>query len=352
MKGFKIKYALIPLFVLIIAVVGISQIGLFNSDKVQDLSENGRWKIKKVYTNSMIEDTIAVAPRWDEMTICQQFSFVKYNGVNYDCKYGEVPSNMIGESLGSATLTGKDVYTDKTYTKKASLYVINTISQECAIALQFEGTTEYYAYINSYYRPETLGNFINDLNLKEFISFGSVWYDYEYTDEKGKLQFESIEFPNVDDETIWSMLFSDTSLENVYTDNFSYQSIMEISVDIPILGYKNISCSVTEEGYLVTNILDTGKAFYIGKEKVQEFVNYIINNYEGFKIVYVNEDGNEISENIEDDVTNNMKDDVVVTTQNNVTSSNSATANNNVTGGDNVIVKNVTVDNVIELRGN
>ena len=90
---------------------------------------------------------------------------------------------------------------------------------------------------------------------------------------------------------------------------------MEISVDIPILGYRNISCSLTEEGYLVTNILDTGKAFFIGKEKVQEFVNYIIANYEGYRIVYVDSNGNSSDDEIIQHE-NEIVEDPIVTMEN------------------------------------
>ena len=50
---------------------------------------------------------------------------------------------------------------------------------------------------------------------------------------------------------------------------------MSISVDIPILG-RNSSIWLTEDGYLCTNILGTGKAFYIGEEKVAEFIYYVV----------------------------------------------------------------------------
>ena len=315
MKSFKVRYALIPLCVIIIAVLGISQIDLFKTDKQQITSGSKQWPTKEIYVNNLTEDDMAIIPRWDELTICQQFSIVEYNGSNYDCKYGEVPATSIGENLGNAILNGYDTYTEKAYTKNASLYAINTISQECAIALQFDGTTEYYAYINAYYKPETLGDFINDLNLKEFLSFGSVDYKNQYTDDEGNFHFDTIEFSDVDDKTIWSMLFSDTSLKNIYSDSLVYNTIMEISVDIPILGYRNISCSLTEEGYLVTNILDTGKAFFIGKEKVQEFVNYIIANYEGYRIVYVDSNGNSSDDEIIQHE-NEIVEDPIVTMEN------------------------------------
>lgn len=343
MKKFKIQYALIPICVIIIAVVGVSWTGIFKQNQEVE-GQNSRWRIKKVYVDSLeeTEDGMTVLPHWDDMAIVQQFSLLEFNGKQYDGKQGEVPDEMIGERLGTATLNGFDEYTDTTYTKNASIYAINTISRECAVAIQFEGTTEYYPYINAYYRPETLGDFINDLNLKELVSFGSIWYGDSYTDNEGNFHFDNIEFYDVDDEIIWSMLFSNISLENVHDDSSMLVPLMSVSVDIPVLGYKNISCWVTDDGYLVTNILDTGKAFYIGEDKVQEFVNYILNNYEGFKIVYVDEDGNEISDAIDEEINDNNGEQIVVM-ENNVVSSEIIITENDIEGGRN----NTTERNVI-----
>lgn len=307
MKNFKVKYALVPICIILIAVVGIGGIELFNKQP----SENEKWPIKNVNINDATNEDLAIIPHWDEMTISQQFQTVNYNGNNFDSKNTQIPYENIEKSLGTATLTGYDTYTNTHYSKNASLYKIKTISEQCAIALQFEGTSEYYSYINAYYRPETLNQFINDLNLKEIISFDSIWYNYSFKDEKGNLQFEVIEFPEVSDKTIWEMLFSDTNVKNEFTDNNPnmYPAVMSVSTNIPLLGYQNISVWVTENGYLVTNILDTGKGFYIGKENVQKFIDYVIKNCEGFKIVYNNQ-------NIDEENNNgnsvNEKDEIVV----------------------------------------
>jgi hypothetical protein len=58
---------------------------------------------------------------------------------------------------------------------------------------------------------------------------------------------------------------------------------MGISIDVNVIGYRNISLGVNNGGYLQTNILDTGKAFYIGEDTVRAFVDYIQSN--GSRIV-------------------------------------------------------------------
>lgn len=133
------------------------------------------------------------------------------------------------------------------------------------------------------------------MNLREIVSFGNVYYDYCYTDKKGEQKYENVEFPGVEDNKIWEILFDDTSIK--FASGNEYRTyIMSISVDISFLGYKNIALAVSEEGYLHTNILETGKDFYIGEERANKFIKYIIENYDGYRTVYVDENGNEFTE--------------------------------------------------------
>ena len=39
-------------------------------------------------------------------------------------------------------------------------------------------------------------------------------------------------------------------------------------------------------GYLATNILDTGKIFYVGNENVLTFFNYVLDECEGYELIY------------------------------------------------------------------
>ncbi|MBQ8740794.1 MAG: hypothetical protein IJY79_04510, partial [Clostridia bacterium] len=89
------------------------------------------------------------------------------------------------------------------------------------------------------------------------------------------------------DEVIWQKLLSDTALKNVHSDEAWYEkTVISIGGDLELLGYKNIGLWITEDGYMQTNILDTGKTFFIGKEKVSEITNYLLDNCDGERYVY------------------------------------------------------------------
>lgn len=322
MKNLKLKYILAPICIVFIAVIGLYKSGIFTSKPDIIISKKDDWIIKEVQVDKKDTPTdTAVIPKWNEMSISQQFNEVEYNNSKYSSRITKISNNNILKNIGNATLTGYDTYTETTYNKKAELYSIKDIEEKCAIAIKFEGDTDYYVYVNSYYRPTTLGEFTKDLNLEEIISFGTIYYNYWDEDLQEDI---NVEFYGVDNKIIWKKLFNNKNLENIYSDNDTEKYTSErfsqsigISVDIPLLGYKNISVSLTDKGYLLTNILDTGKGFYIGEDKVQEFLDYIKDNYNGYKIVYVDESGSGITDE-EVKTEKNIVEEKIMMTENTV----------------------------------
>lgn len=234
---------------------------------------------------------VAIVPHWEDMAIYEQFYDIEFNGISYSARRGVVPVDRLGESLGTITARGWDEYADiagedaNRYIS-AELFTITKINPECAIAVRYEGHDTVYACVNSYYRPETLGQFVEDLNLLEEISFGTVYY--EWRSPSGRRT--TIWFDDVDDQIIRDMLLTEGDAENVYDESALHtipRKIMGASVNIPLLGYKNISLSVQEDGYIKTNILDTGKLFYIGEDNTQAFVDYVTEHCEGYEPVTV-----------------------------------------------------------------
>ena len=224
-------------------------------------------------------------PRWEDMTVTQKFPYLSFNGYEYSTADKVIHEESIGKRLTSATLTGKDVYTGKTYAINADLYEITGISKYCAVSLKFVGYDELYVCRNSGYRPETLGQLTDDLNLRETLTFGKAYA----TVKKGDTYTET-EYSGLDGEKVWEMLLSDRELKNVKDyDSMNFgKELISVSINIELLGYENISLAVTEDGYLTTNILDTGKAFFIGKEKAENFAEYVRENCEGTeKITYI-----------------------------------------------------------------
>ena len=110
--------------------------------------------------------------------------------------------------------------------------------------------------------------------MKNTVSFGKAYKNYTDYDRNEHI---NVVFADFDDSIVWNMILSDTSIKNIEYDRFS-DMLISVSVDIPVLGYKNISLGVSKDGYIVTNIMGTQKCFFIGTEKAEAFESYVSEN--------------------------------------------------------------------------
>lgn len=219
-----------------------------------------------------IMNNASTVPYWNDKTIVQKYPSFSYSNIEYTIFSTEIKEGIdtkyVGSKVDDIVVNGIDVYNqDKEYFINAEIYEINNVYKECAYAIKFEGDKEYYSYLNTNYEFETLGDFIEKLNLEEYLQFGTATYK------------NNIVYKDFDDSIVWDMLLSDYSLVNTSLTNNNYKnSLMSISSNIEALGIKNVSVAVNDEGYIQTNILGIAKTFYIGEEKVNNFVDYVIKN--------------------------------------------------------------------------
>lgn len=240
---------------------------LYRSSSVPSLFPDAESSPSYIQPADETDELARVIP-WDELSISQQYSLLAMDDREYDGTAVTLPAEKQGVSLGIYTLSGYNEEREQTYTKQAEVFAISGIATECAVAVQFEEEASLYVYHCWRYIPATLGQFVDDLSLWENLQTGVV---YEETHDN-----TTREYFGLSTEVVVEMLLSDTDAPYTeFTDDMAFTKIMDISVDVPLLGYTNISLAVTEQGYLTTNILDTGKAFSIGEDKVQAFVAYV-----------------------------------------------------------------------------
>jgi hypothetical protein len=206
-------------------------------------------------------------PRWEDRSLTERFSQLEWEGKTYTSDEATLEKAQLGETLGHATLTGYDPYTQQTYQWEAKLYAIQGINPQCAVAVWLEGEDAPHPYINSSYRPETLGEFCEALSLHTNLEFGRVWKDSSTLVQE-----------DADDEAIWALLDQWTEAPNEWDDADPrfYPLAVDIGVDLPLLGIHNVSMGVTTNGYLTTNLLATGKGFFIGPEAAEELIQLLL----------------------------------------------------------------------------
>ena len=169
------------------------------------------------------------------------------------------------------------------------------INEEISKFIQNREPTEFCVYVNENYKVSTLYQLGFETALKQYGSYGSAYY---YTDG-GK----TIEFQGLDKQKVWDILFEDGQKCTVVEDpdklllNGEFKKKLDIGINIPVLGCENKSISISENGYLFTNILNKALIFNIGEEKAKNIIDYVKNNCKGYELVYREGDNSEIAEN-------------------------------------------------------
>lgn len=231
------------------------------------------------------EAEMMISPKWEDRITSDKFPEVMLGETTYASQRTEIAAANIGSFISDAVMSGYDIYEDKTYTINAKVYSVKNISTDCAVAVKIGDENVYYVYVNVWYTPETLGDLIDAIDMKNTASFGKAYKNYTDYD---KGEHINIIFADSDDSIVWNMILSDTDIKNIEYDRFQ-DMLISLSVDIPLLGYKNISLGVSKDGYIVTNIMSTQKCFFIGTEKAEAFADYFSDNVASKEMVTVYE---------------------------------------------------------------
>lgn len=255
--------------------------------------------ITQAYTN---EAAPAPPVDWNTLPVYEQYSSLKFDGTAYTCAMylqaplidiGGVVNGTVGVACGSATkytdadlgtklgsMTASASVDGKNHTIGCTVYAVRNISPDCLIAVKFDGSNGYYSYANKNYCPATLGDLINDLDLHKTLVVAN---QFSYgTDKDGN--YVSMLYTVPDTSIVWTTLLNNTGAKNVWSDadaDTLRSGLMSVSVSLPVAGEQGLAFSVDDAGYLTTNLLGFGKRFYIGKDNVQAFMNYVLKDGTG-----------------------------------------------------------------------
>ncbi len=217
-------------------------------------------------------ESIERIPTWEEQTMPERFPEMSYDGVQYWVRSTSLLPEQVGEPVADITASGYDVYTETSHTTDAQLFILDGISPSVALAVQYAGDDHFYPCISDAYFPETLGDLVNDMNLRENMSFNRIYYD-----ASNESAYISRVYTLPDPSVIWDFLFSDLSLKNEGDAHYQVNQI-DISVAIPVLGIQNLSLGVNSDNYMQTNITGVASSFYIGPERAEAFIAYVLEN--------------------------------------------------------------------------
>ena len=267
-------------FVFLAALGAIALPAMFKTDDPVVITE---WPVKHA-ANTAGESEIygpITKDAWSVTGNAGRYVTLLYSDNEYrTCTVVVDPANK-GSFIGDGKVTGQDPFSLEMHEMNVQVYAIQGIDPQFAVAVRFSepdqsvnGSKNVYAYMNTDYAPVTLGDFIHDLDLDEKMDVGLV---YMYQAKKDTVVFE-----NLTKEKVMELLSDCSDSENT-PEVTTGKKIMGISVSL--LGM-NKSISLTEDGYLKTNIFETGKCFYIGRDKIDEFAEYVTHNCDGYIYVY------------------------------------------------------------------
>ncbi|WP_298531061.1 hypothetical protein [uncultured Ruminococcus sp.] len=185
--------------------------------------------------------------------------FGKYEYGYVSCGIQRVNEEKIGKFLDKIILNGKNDFTGENIQFSGKVYEIENISPDCALAVMYDNDPEYHLFRNISYQPETLGQLIYDMDLKNEMIINGVYVNHS--------------FYKIDPVKVWEYLLSNEDCENCGRE--SAPCDYGISVDIPTLGRRNIAINVYSNGFISTNIADSGVRFNIGTKNVQAFIDYV-----------------------------------------------------------------------------
>ena len=121
------------------------------------------WPVEEIYMGTAVtteatyvetELGVAIIPTWDERKMPEKFNYFEFDGKEFSISHRReepLAEAEIGQSLGEVTLSGYDVYTDRTHETSGEVFEIRGISKECALGIRFEGDGATYVYMNSWY---------------------------------------------------------------------------------------------------------------------------------------------------------------------------------------------------------
>lgn len=209
--------------------------------------------------SSELPPETAVIPPWNELEISEKFINLFYDGTEYYTKCFKTESSQIDVKLGDTVIEGQDFQTMEMYQAYVTVFTLKSISKECAVAVRFENSPDYYVYTARNYFPDNMNELLNNISYEENISFGDLYINHS-----------TVKAESYDKDLLMNIIKENRTADCV-TDDSSHKVIYSISTSINNLGIKSKSTGMTEDGWLIMNIMDWRYSFYIGTDAVSEF---------------------------------------------------------------------------------
>lgn len=210
-------------------------------------------------TNQPEEPIVTVSP--DSKDEAWEYK-IKRGTTTYEWKKRNINSVNIGRLLEITTMNGTS---EKGFKKSTtvSVYEINELSSDAAVAVKVNGRNGYYLFTNDTYTPESFKAFVTAYGLRNYLKWDSIAI-YE----------KQILSTNVASNKVWKILNNAdgkrVDARTVYSNNTLAGAI---AMDIELFGYYDIPVALYKEGYIMFSLFGQTHAYRIGETTVTEILN-------------------------------------------------------------------------------
>lgn len=215
--------------------------------------------------------------------LCDQYPNLEYNGISYSCRvsYSGTPlsPSLVGNKLGETIAWGMEydpAEEENRYETPCEVYEIKDVDSSRFLAVKYRSQENYYVFMqNSYNPPATFGDLMTSLNLPETFPLTSFHAKPNASDRAGLIATDS--------DALWSIFAQYASAPTISgtpaLDALSVgKRLLTFTIDAPALGVSNLAWTLTEGGYLDTNIENYGYCYYLGEEAVNEIMTYALSH--------------------------------------------------------------------------
>ncbi len=227
---------------------------------------DGRYKDIYIHTSES-----AIIWPWEYRTTFEKYTSLTMNDVEYNSKRNAVSESLVGDKIGTYTVTGYDETTDKKYTADAEVYHLLNVTADQFIAVKIED--DYCVFKNNEYNPpDTLGKLFEQAELSKVVELNRFSENDSTPDSKHYLLN--------DDEYIWEVLSECKEAPFVENQNWyaGDRSYLSFTITSEVLGVYKVAMYVTEDGYLWTNAFSWQYLFDIGEDAAGKIIAYAKEN--------------------------------------------------------------------------
>lgn len=227
---------------------------------------DGRYKDVYIHTSES-----AIIWPWEYRTTFEKYTSLKMNAVEYNSKRNAVSESLVGDKIGTYTVTGYDETTDKKYTADAEVYHLLNVTADQFIAVKIED--DYCVFKNKEYNPpNTLGELLEQVELSKVVELNRFSENDSTPDSKHYLLN--------DDEYIWEVLSECKEAPFIEDQNWyaGDRNYLSFTITSEVLGVYKVAMYVTEDGYLWTNAFSWQYLYNIGEDAAGKIITYAKEN--------------------------------------------------------------------------